>query len=109
MPKTIKINKEITDHLSKNPDFILQKDDKWDLVTRLSKSSGHLSSIKTMIYQDEDPKIIMSQFLAIKGAISAIEKRYINSYLSLAKTKLIENNDETYLNNVKDLVDIYLK
>lgn len=109
MEKTIKINKNVADHLSKNPDFILPKEEKWELITRISRSSGHLTSIRSLIYQDDDPKIIMSQLLAVKGAISAIEKHYLSAYSSLAKQKLIEEGNETYLNELKELIEIYMK
>ncbi len=109
MEKKITINKEISDHLSKNPDFILPKEDKWDLIVRLSRSSGHLASIRSMIYQDEDPKIVMSQFLAIKGAINAMERRYMSAYLSLAKKKLMEEKNDAYLNELEELIENFLK
>ncbi len=109
MVKTIEINKDITDHLSKNRDFILPKDEKWNIITRLSRSSGHLASIKSMIYQDENPKTVLAQLLAIKGAIDAIEKHYLCAYLSLAKEKLVKEGNETYLNDLKELIGTYLK
>ncbi len=109
MEKKIIINKEISERLSKNPDFILPKEEKWDLIMRLSRSSGHLASIRSMIYQDEDPKIVMSQLLAIKGAINALERRYMGAYLSLAKKKLIEDNNDTYIDETKELIEVFLK
>ena len=55
-----------------------------------------------MIYQDENPKTVLAQLLAIKGAIDAIEKHYLCAYLSLAKEKLVKEGNETYLNDLKE-------
>lgn len=84
---------------------ILNKADKKELVSRLSKIEGQIRAIINMIEKEENCEIVIHQLAAVRQAIhktfsSALAKIIENNY------SLVQHEDEKYLQLKEKLISV---
>ena len=75
------------------------------IINRISKLTGHLESIKSMIERREDPYAILVQLSAVKSAVNSTEKEILKNYLD----QCIESGDEKSIADMKKTIDSFVK
>ena len=75
------------------------------VVNRISKLTGHLESIKSMIEREEDSYAILVQLSAVKSAVNSTEKEILKNYLD----QCIESGDEKSIEDMKKTIDSFIK
>lgn len=79
------------------------------IINRLSKSIGHLQSIKTMIENGRDCSEIVIQLAAVRGEIASTAKAILKEHLSHCVVHAIQDGDEKKIEEFKKAMDSFLK
>lgn len=79
------------------------------MINRLSKSIGHLQSIKTMIENGKDCSEVLIQLAAVRGEIMSTSKAILKEHLSHCIIDAIEREDTQKVDELKKAIDSLLK
>lgn len=79
------------------------------MMNRLSKSIGHLQSIKTMIENGKDCSEVLIQLAAVRGEIMSTSKAILKEHLSRCIIDAIEKEDTQRVDELKKAIDSLLK
>ncbi|ASQ30295.1 transcriptional regulator, FrmR family [Campylobacter avium LMG 24591] len=79
------------------------------MINRLSKSIGHLESIKRMIENGRDCSEVVVQLAAVRGEISSTAKAILKEHLSHCILQALEDKNEKKIDEFKKAMDAFLK
>lgn len=79
------------------------------MINRLSKSIGHLESIKKMIENGRDCPEILIQIAAVRGELMSAGKAILKEHLSHCILHAIEAQDTKRIEEFKEAIDSLLK
>lgn len=79
------------------------------IINRLSKSIGHLESVKNMISNGKDCSEILIQLAAIKGEIISTGKAVLKEHINHCVVHAIEQNDMQKIKELQKAIDSFIK
>lgn len=79
------------------------------MINRLSKSIGHLESIKKMIENGKDCPEILIQLSAVRGEINNTIKAILKEHLNHCVIHAIEDNDMQRIKELEKAIDSFMK
>ena len=79
------------------------------MINRLSKSIGHLQSIRTMIENGKDCSEVLIQLAAVRGEIMSTGKAILKEHLSHCIIDAIEKKNTQKIEELKKAIDSLLK
>lgn len=79
------------------------------VLNRISKSIGHLESVKRMIERDEDCSNVLIQLAAVRSEINNTGKVVLKDHLSHCIVEAIEQGDLETLNALDHAIDMFIK
>ena len=79
------------------------------MINRLSKSIGHLESIKKMIENGKDCSEVLIQLAAIRGEIMSTGKAILKEHLSHCIAHAIEEGDTQKISELQKAIDSFIK
>lgn len=75
------------------------------VLTRLSKSIGHLESVKKMVEDGRDCSEVLVQLAAVKGSIDSLSKIILKDHIEHCIVDAIEDGDQDALNELNKAID----
>ena len=79
------------------------------VINRLSRTIGHLESVKKMVEEGRDCAEVLIQLAAVKSAINNTGKLILKDHINHCVVHAIENNDEQVLAELNDAIDKFMK
>ena len=79
------------------------------IIHRISRSTGHLRSVKTMIENDRDCSEILIQLSAVKSEIAGTSRAVLKQYLEESINQAVSYDEIEKLKNVSQILDLILK
>ncbi|TKX29348.1 hypothetical protein CQA38_04500 [Campylobacter sp. MIT 12-5580] len=79
------------------------------MINRLSKSIGHLESIKKMIENSKDCSEVLIQLAAVRGEINNTGKAILKEHLSHCIIHAIEEGDMKRVEELEKAIDSFVK
>lgn len=79
------------------------------VINRISKSIGHLESVKRMIERDEDCSDVLIQLAAVRAEINSTGKVVLKDHLSHCIVEAIEQGDQQTLDDLEKAIDMFIK
>lgn len=79
------------------------------VINRISKSIGHLESVKRMIERDEDCSEVLIQLAAVRAEINSTGKVVLKDHLSHCIVHAIEEGDLEALEALDHAIDMFIK
>lgn len=80
-----------------------------DVLTRLSKTSGHIEAIKRMVIDERDCTDILIQLSAVRAAINSLSRLILQEHISHCVVEAVENNDMKVVEDLKNAISKILK
>lgn len=85
------------------------EEDKKRVLNRISKSIGHLESIKKMIERDEDCSDVLIQLAAVKSEVNNTAKVVLKQHMEHCIVHALEDNDVEQVEQLHKAIDMFLK
>lgn len=79
------------------------------ILNRLSRSIGHLESVKAMVERGEDCSDVLIQLAAVRGEISQISKLLLKEHLEHCIVDAVETHDHEAIERMNAAIDKLLK
>ncbi|RGT70971.1 MULTISPECIES: metal-sensing transcriptional repressor [Lachnospiraceae] len=79
------------------------------IINRLSRSIGHLESIKRMIESGKDCSEVLIQLAAVKAAVNNTGKVILKEHLEHCIVDAIEHGDMESVEKLNKAIDIFIK
>jgi DNA-binding FrmR family transcriptional regulator len=79
------------------------------IVNRLSRSLGHLESVRAMVERGEDCSDVLIQLAAVRGEINKISKLILREHLEHCIAHAVEEHDLDAIERMNDAIDKLLK
>lgn len=79
------------------------------MINRLSKSVGHLESIKKMIENGKDCSEVLIQLAAVRGEIMSTGKAILKEHLSHCILHAIKDQDTQRIEELKKAIESFMK
>lgn len=79
------------------------------IVNRLSRSIGHLESVKRMIEDGQDCSDVLIQLAAVKSEINNAGKELLKEHLEHCIVEAIEVHDTEAIENVNKAIDQFIR
>ncbi len=79
------------------------------IVNRLSKSIGHLESVKRMVEDGRDCTEVLVQLAAVRSEINNAGKALLKEHMAHCIVEAVEENDNEAVNKLNDVIDKFMK
>ncbi len=79
------------------------------IVNRISRSIGHLESVKKMLLKGEDCNDVLVQLSAVRAAVSGAAKELLKHYINHSIAEAVKNHEKTPLTNLSSAIDKFIK
>jgi DNA-binding FrmR family transcriptional regulator len=79
------------------------------IVNRLSRSIGHLESVRKMIENGQDCADVLIQLAAVRAEINNAGKALLKEHLSHCIVEAVEQNDQTSVDKMNRAIDMFMK
>ena len=79
------------------------------IINRLSRSIGHLESIKRMVENGKDCSEVLIQLAAVKAAVNNTGKEILKEHLEHCIVDAIEHGDMESVEKLNKAIDIFIK
>lgn len=79
------------------------------IVNRLSRSIGHLESVKRMVEDGQDCSDVLVQLAAVKAEINSTGKLLLKEHMEHCIVEAVRENDETSIEKMNDAIDKFMK
>lgn len=79
------------------------------IINRLSRSIGHLESIKRMVENGKDCSEVLIQLAAVKAAVNNTGKVILKEHLEHCIVDAIEHGDMESVEKLNKAIDIFIK
>lgn len=85
------------------------EEEKKAVINRLSKISGHIQAIKTMIENDRDCSDVLIQLAAVKSAVNNTGKLVLRNHIEHCIVEAVEHGDEESIEKLNKAIDSFVK
>lgn len=85
------------------------KEDKKRVLNRISKSIGHMESVKKMIEKDEDCSEVLIQLAAVKSEVNNTAKVILKQHMQHCIVEAIEHGDNDEVDQLNKAIDMFIK
>ncbi len=79
------------------------------IVNRLSKSIGHLESVKRMVEDGRDCTDVLVQLAAVRSEINNAGKALLKEHMAHCIVEAVEENDDEAVAKLNDVIDKFMK
>ncbi len=79
------------------------------IVNRLSKSIGHLESVKRMIEDGRDCTDVLVQLAAVRSEINNAGKLLLKEHMEHCIVEAVEEHDQEAIDKLNDVIDKFMK
>ena len=79
------------------------------IVNRLSRASGHLVKVKTMVENGADCSEVLVQLAAVRSALDNTGKVILKDHLRHCVTDAVQEGDEDAIDNLCTAIDKFMK
>ena len=79
------------------------------IVNRLSKSIGHLESVKRMVEDGRDCTEVLVQLAAVRSEINNAGKALLKEHMAHCIVEAVEENDDEAVEKLNDVIDKFMK
>lgn len=79
------------------------------IINRLSRSIGHLESVKRMIERGEDCSDVLIQLSAVKSEINNAGKALLKEHLEHCIVEAVEEQDQTSIEKINKAIDQFIR
>ncbi|MCH3963479.1 MAG: metal-sensing transcriptional repressor [Clostridium sp.] len=79
------------------------------VINRLSRTIGHLQSVKRMVEDGRDCSEILIQIAAVRNAINNTGKIILQDHINHCVVKAIEEDDKKTLEDLNRAIDQFMK
>ena len=79
------------------------------IVNRLSKSIGHLESVKRMVEDGRDCTEVLVQLAAVRSEINNAGKQLLKEHMEHCIVEAVEENDTEAVTKLNDVIDKFMK
>jgi DNA-binding FrmR family transcriptional regulator len=79
------------------------------IVNRLSRSIGHLESVKRMVEDGQDCPDVLVQLAAVKAEINSTGKLLLKEHMEHCIVEAVRENDEASIEKMNDAIDKFMK
>ena len=80
-----------------------------EVVNRLSRAIGHLSSVKKMVEDGRDCSEVLVQLAAVRAALGAVSKIILKDHIEHCIVHAVEENDREAIDELEHAIDKLLK
>ncbi len=80
-----------------------------NIINRLSRSIGHLNSVKSMVERGEDCSDVLIQLAAVKGELNSISKKILEEHLDHCIIEAIDEHDMDAIEKLHNAINQMLK
>ena len=80
-----------------------------NIVNRISRSIGHLNSVKSMVERGEDCSDVLIQLAAVKGELNSISKKILEEHLDHCIKEAIDEHDMEAIEKLHHAINHMLK
>lgn len=85
------------------------EEDKKRVINRISKSIGHMESVKKMIERNEDCSEVLIQLAAIKAEVNNAAKVVLKQHMDHCIVHAIEDGDNSEIEHLSKAIDMFMK
>ena len=78
------------------------------VLNRMSKITGHMESIKTMVENGRDCSEVLIQLAAVKSAIAGVSRVIIKDHIDHCIVEAVRENDMESIEELKIAIDKFL-
>jgi DNA-binding FrmR family transcriptional regulator len=79
------------------------------IVNRLSRSIGHLESVKKMIEDGRDCSDVLIQLSAVRSEINNTGKLLLKEHMDHCIVEAVEENDKEAISKMNQAIDMFMK
>lgn len=79
------------------------------IINRLSRSIGHLESVKRMIERGEDCSDVLIQLSAVKSEINNAGKALLKEHLEHCIVEAVEEQDQASIEKINKAIDQFIR
>lgn len=79
------------------------------IVNRISRSTGHLRSVKTMVESGRDCSEVLIQLAAVKAEINNTSKEILKQYMAAVVEEAVIKEDMEKIKNLGKNIDLFMK
>jgi DNA-binding FrmR family transcriptional regulator len=79
------------------------------IVNRISRASGHLNSIKTMVENGQDCSDVLVQLAAVKGELNKIGKVLLQEHIEHCIVEAAAEGDMEEIEKMNKAIDQFMK
>lgn len=79
------------------------------IVNRLSRSIGHLESVKKMIEDGRDCSDVLIQLSAVRSEINNAGKLLLKEHMEHCIVEAVEQNDRESIEKMNQAIDMFMK
>ena len=79
------------------------------VLDRLSRSIGHLESIKRMVEEGRDCSEVLIQIAAVRSAVNNVGKIILQDHIQHCVADALQTGDQQVLNDLSAAIDQFVK
>jgi len=79
------------------------------IVNRISRSIGHLESVKRMLENGEDCSDVLLQIAAVKGELNSTGKLLLQEHIEHCIVEAVEEGDSEAIDKMNKAIDRFMK
>jgi len=79
------------------------------IVNRISRSIGHLESVKRMLENGEDCSDVLLQIAAVKGELNSTGKLLLQEHIEHCIVEAVEEGDSEAIEKMNKAIDRFMK
>ncbi|SHN74801.1 metal-sensing transcriptional repressor [Desulfitobacterium chlororespirans] len=79
------------------------------VINRISRVTGHMQSVKTMVEEGRDCSDILIQLSAIRSAINNIGRIILQDHIDHCVVDAVESGDKKVLEDLNNAIEKFLK
>ena len=79
------------------------------IINRLSRSMGHLESVKKMLEDGRDCAEVLIQLAAVRSEINNAEKALLKEHMEHCIVEAVQENDQEAIERMNKAIDMFMK
>jgi len=79
------------------------------IINRISRSIGHLESVKRMLENGEDCSDVLLQIAAVKGELNSTGKLLLQEHIEHCIVEAVEEGDSEAIEKMNKAIDRFMK
>ncbi|MEE0029670.1 MAG: metal-sensing transcriptional repressor [Dialister sp.] len=79
------------------------------IMNRISKSIGHMESIKKMLENERDCADVLIQLAAVRAEINNTDKLLLKEHMEHCIVEAVQENDQEAITRMNQAIDMFMK